>query len=165
MSAGPVVPLPPETLALMARGVSVIVGSRDAAMRPSIMRGVGSDVAPDGSTVTVFLSRPQSRQLLQDIASTGQLAVVFSEPATHRSVQLKATGARIRPAQEADRPLLARYLASMEREIARAGYPPEMARTMLAHRLEDVVAVSFAPEQAFDQTPGPKAGRPLGGGS
>jgi hypothetical protein len=32
---------------------------------------------------------------------------------------------------------------------------------MLAHRLEDVVAVSFAPALAFDQTPGPRAGSPL----
>ena len=35
---------------------------------------------------------------------------------------------------------------------------------MLAHRLDDLVAISFAPEQAFDQTPGPKAGAPLSGG-
>lgn len=163
MSAGPQLRLPPDTLAFMARGVSVIVGSRDADMRPSIMRGLGSDVTPDGSEVTVFLARSQARQLLQDIASTGHLAVVFSEPATHRSVQLKATRAHIRPAEEADRPLLARYLASMEKEISLAGYPPELARAMLAHRLEDVVAVRFAPEQAFDQTPGAKAGRQLGG--
>jgi hypothetical protein len=154
--------LPQDLLAMMARGVSVNVASRDASMRPSLMRAVGSDVSPDGSTVTVYLARSQSRQLIQDIASTGQLAVVFSEPATHRTVQIKAARATQRAATEADRPLLARYLASMEHEIARVGHPPVVTRAMLAHKLEDVVAVTFTPEQAFDQTPGPQAGRRLG---
>ena len=154
-----------DLLAMMGRGVSVIVSSRDAALRPSLMRAVGSDVAPDGSRVTVFLARSQSAQLLQDIASTGRLAVVFSEPLTHRSVQLKASAASLRPAAEADRPVLARYLASMEHEIARVGFPAPVTRAMLACQLEDLVAVTFAPEQAFDQTPGPRAGKPLGTGA
>lgn len=156
------VTLPADLLALMRRGVSVIVGSRDAAMRPSIMRGLGSDIAADGRTVTIFLARSQSRQLIQDIAATGHVAAVFSEPATHRTVQLKATRASTRSATPEDAAVLARYLASMEHEIGRVGYPPEMARAMFAHRLDDVVAVSFVPEQAYDQTPGPKAGARLG---
>ena len=154
--------LPAELLAMMTRGVSVIVGSRDEMLRPSIMRAVGSEVAPDGASITVFLARSQSRQLLQDIASTGHVAAVFSEPSSHRTVQLKARQATIRPATEADRPALDSYLASMEHEIQHVGYTLAMARAMLAHRLEDVVAVGFTPEQAFDQTPGPRAGSRLG---
>jgi hypothetical protein len=155
--------IPPDLLALMARGVSVIVGSRDLALRPSVMRAVGSDVAPGGSRITVYLSSRQSRQLIQDIAATGHVAAVFSEPATHRTVQVKATRADLRNADASDEPVLARYLASMEHEIQRVGYAPHLTRAMLAHRLEDVVAVSFEPEQAFDQTPGPKAGAVLAG--
>ena len=34
---------------------------------------------------------------------------------------------------------------------------------MLAHRLDDVVAIEFEPELAFDQTPGSKAGQPIAG--
>lgn len=150
--------LPADLLAMMARGVSVIVGSRDEALRPSLMRAVGSEVATDGASITVFLARSQSRQLLQDIASTGHVAAVFSEPSSHRTVQLKAGQAGIRAATEADRPALDSYLASMEHEIERVGYTRVMARAMLAHRLDDLVAVTFTPEQAFDQTPGPRAG-------
>lgn len=150
-----------DVLAMMVRGVSVNVASRDAALRPSLMRAVGSDVAPDGSRITVYLARSQSGQLLQDIASSGRLAAVFSEPVTHRAVQVKAGAATLRPATEDDRPVLARYLASMEREIARVGFPPAVTRAMLAFRLEDVVAVTFTPEEAFDQTPGPRAGKSL----
>jgi hypothetical protein len=155
--------LPPDLLAMMDRGVSVIVGSRDQALRPSVMRAVGSQIAPDGATITVFVGRRQSAQLVQDIAATGHVAVVFSEPATHRTVQVKATRATLRNAQAGDEPILARYLRSMEHEIQRVGIPPTKTRAMLAHRIDDLVAITFSPEQAFDQTPGPKAGALLGG--
>ena len=155
--------LPPDLVATMARGVSVIVASCDAALRPSIMRAVGSRVEADGRDITVYLSRPQSRQLLQDLAAVGHLAVVFSEPSTHRSVQLKTSRVEMRNASAEDAPVLARYLASMERELGQIGFAPAIPRALLSHRLEDVVAVRFTPEQAFEQTPGPRAGTQLEG--
>ena len=153
--------LSPEHIAMVDRGVSVIVASRNAALRPSIMRGVGSAISADGTQVTVFLRRSQSRQLMQDIEAGGGLAVVFSEPPTHRTLQLKARQATLRPASPTDQPQLARYLASMQCELAQVGYGPEFAAAMLSAPLEDVVAVQFTPESAFDQTPGPRAGIPL----
>jgi hypothetical protein len=161
-AAAPPVLLPPALLALMDKGISCIVGSCGLDMRPSIMRAVGSSITAGGAGVTVYISRSQSRQLLQDIASTGRIAVVFSEPATCVTVQLKSGNARIRSAQASDEAALARYLKSMEPQIQQVGFGPVYARAMLAHRLEDLVAISFEPSQAFDQTPGPKAGATLG---
>jgi hypothetical protein len=155
------VPLPPDLVAMMARGVSVIVASHDAALRPNLMRAVGSRIEEDGA-ITVYLARRQSRQVVQDLAATGHIAVVFSEPSTHRSVQLKATRVDMRSAEARDAPVLERYREAMEREIQQVGFAPPLTRAMLAHRLDDLVAVRFTPEQAFDQTPGPRAGTPLG---
>jgi hypothetical protein len=155
--------LPPDLLEMMARGVSVNVASRDAALRPSLMRAVGSSVTADGRSITVYVSRRQARQLVLDVAATGHIAAVFSEPASHRAVQVKATRASLRDATPEDEPVLARYLASMEHEIQRVGHGPLVTRAMLAHRLDELVAISFEPEQAFDQTPGPKAGAVLPG--
>ena len=76
---------------------------------------------------------------------------------------MKATHAALRNATAADEPLLARYLASMEHEIQQVGFAPRMTRAMLAHKLDDLVAITFEPEVAFDQTPGPKAGTRLFG--
>mgnify|MGYP000001604208 CR=1 FL=1 len=156
--------LTPDLIAMVDRGVSTIVSSCDAALRPSIMRAVGSSITPDGCSITVYLARRQCRQLLQDVAATGRIAVVFSQPHSHRAVQVKACSARARPAQASDEPVLQRYLAAMEVEIGRIGIDPGFTRSMLAHRLEDVVAISFEPSQAFDQTPGPKAGAVLSTG-
>ena len=157
--------IPPGLRSMMARGVSVIVSSHDRQLRPSIMRALASELAADDGTITVYLARDQSGQLLQDIAATGHVAAVFSEPSTHRTVQVKANSARIRSAEPADAPVLTRYLAAMEQEIQRVGYGPPLTRAMLAHRLEELMAVSFEPQQAFDQTPGPRAGTRLGSGS
>lgn len=155
--------LAPELVAMIARGVSVNVASCDQRLRPSAMRAMGSAVDPATGNVTVYLARSQAAQLLRDIEAGGRIAATFSQPSSHRTVQFKATRASIRPAAEADRPVLERYLASMEHEIGQVGHPPRNTRALLAWRLEDLVAVSFAPEQAFDQTPGPKAGRLVAG--
>ncbi|MBS0451978.1 MAG: hypothetical protein JSS14_11745 [Proteobacteria bacterium] len=153
--------LSPELIDMIDRGVSVIVSSRDAALRPSLMRAVGSRINAQGTEITVYLARSQSRQLLQDLAACGRIAVVFSSPSTHRSVQVKGTGINGRAATALDLPLLQRYLQAMEFEICSIGYRLEFVRAMLAFELEDLVAISFTPSEAFDQTPGPKAGSQL----
>jgi hypothetical protein len=157
--------IPPDLLEMMARGVSVNVASRDDRMRPSVVRAMASDIADGGRRITVYVSRRQAGQLVLDIAANGHVAAVFSEPLSHRCVQVKAARAELRQAVPADAAILARYLASMEREIARVGYPPEVVRAMYAHRIEDLVAITFEPEQAFEQTPGPKAGASLQAGA
>ena len=75
----------------------------------------------------------------------------------------RARSARLREATSADVPALQRYLRGMEDELTRIGFGAVYARAMLAHRLDDLVAIEFEPELAFDQTPGPKAGQPITG--
>lgn len=103
-----------EHVALVDRGVSTIVASRDAQMRPSIMRAVGARISADGQRITVFLRQSQSQQLLADIAATGHIAVTFSDPPSHRTVQVKATAAVQRALLPADEPALQRYLTAMQ---------------------------------------------------
>ena len=136
--------LSPEHIAMIDKGVSAIVASRNAAQRPSLMRAVGAAIASDGSEVTV-----------------GQIAVVFSEPMSHRTVQVKAREVELRSAVDSDAPVLRRYLRSMEHEIGNVGLSAAFVQAMLGCRLDDVVAIRFRPSEAYDQTPGPKAGSAL----
>ncbi len=128
--------LGPSHIAMVAKGVSAIVASRDAALRPSIMRAVGSHISGDGQEVTVYLRRSQSEQLLQDIAHTGEIAVVFSVPSTHQTLQLKARRATQRPAHDGDLPVLQAYLQSMVQEVGQVGYGPQYVAAMLAAPLQ-----------------------------
>lgn len=150
-----------EHIALIDSGVSTIVASRNAQHQPSLMRAVGASITPQGDRITVYLNRAASMQLLADLQATGHIAVVFSEPSTHRTVQVKASRVQLRDALATDNELLQRYLNAMEIQLERVGFGPHYTRIMLAHRPQDVVAVSFTPEQAYDQTPGPRAGASL----
>jgi hypothetical protein len=150
-----------EHIALIHSGVSTIVASRDAAHRPSLMRAVGSSITPDGSRISVYLNRTACDQLLADLQATGHIAVVFSEPSTHRTVQVKASRVQLRAIMATDTELLQRYLRAMEGQLQQIGFGPQYTRTMLSHAADEVVVVSFSPEQAYDQTPGPRAGASL----
>ncbi len=90
-SATPIPHISPALLEIMRRGVSTIVGACGRDGVPSVMRGVGVRVSEDGSDITVYLARSQSRQLLQDIADTRRVAVVFSAPTSHLTVQVKSS--------------------------------------------------------------------------
>ncbi len=125
------------------------------------MRGVGVRVSEDGSDITVYLARSQSRQLLQDIADTRRVAVVFSAPTSHLTVQVKSSKVWLEDCDAAADADLARYLDAMEQEIAGVGFDAPFTRAMLAYRRDDLVALRLVPEQAFDQTPGPHAGAAL----
>ena len=148
---------------MMDRGVSVQVASRDERLRPSVMRAMGSIVDAARGTVTVFISRRQGGELLRDIEASGRIAVMFSQPSTHRTVQLKAAGATMRPAGPQDRAAIDRYVLGVVDDIVSIGYAAPLVRAIFAHRLEDLVAVTFTPTEAFEQTPGPRAGEPLAG--
>lgn len=162
VSATPQPPLiGPEQAALIARRVSVIVASRDAAHRPHLMRAVGRKLSPDGRRVTVFMSTAASAPVLEDLRANGLIAVVFSEPSTNRTVQLKGSKAVIAALEPGDEALVQQYLDLFIDEIGELGLPENVARTILKAAPEDLVAVHFAPQAAFEQTPGPKAGEAL----
>ena len=161
----PLSQLSAEVVAMMAGGVSVLVSSRDEHMRASVMRAMGSSIDVAAGRVTVYVARSQAPTLLRDLEASGLVAVMFSQPTTHRTVQLKSGAISMRPATAADAPVLERYAQAMGRELEQVGYTASLARVMLAHRLEDLVAISFEPQEAFEQTPGPKAGARMAGGA
>lgn len=152
----------PATAAFMQAGVSVIAASCSADGAPSIMRAVGCRVAEDRRSVTVLLNAPQSQQLIADIGATRRVAVVFSQPTTHRSLQFKADDAEMVPTTPLDWALASQYQQALSRELETIGFPREFTMTFIAWRPGELAAVRFSPAEAWDQTPGPRAGTPLG---
>jgi hypothetical protein len=146
---------------LIAGGVSIIVAGCDAANETTVSRAVGCRMSEDGRRVTVFLSAVQSGALLADVRANGRVAVVFSEPTTHRAIQLKGTDAAIVPLTADDPHLLAAYRSRLAARVAPLGFSEVFVRTLLNVVPGDVVAIAFTPTAAFSQTPGPKAGSVL----
>lgn len=150
-----------ELAAFMESGISLNLASCDRALAPSVARAIGCRVTDGGRTVRLLVSRQQCLRVLDHIEQTGRVAVVVSRPSTHRTVQLKAEGARIDNACADDLAAVHRYLDSFPAELAPMHYDPAMIRAFLMCPDDDVRAVVFTPCSAFLQTPGSGAGREL----
>jgi hypothetical protein len=160
MSSKPLPPIGPRQAELITGRVSIIVASRDARLRPHLMRAVGCRLSGDGLRVTVLLPERGAREVLDDLRDNQQVAVVFSQPSTNLTVQLKGHDAVAVPAGPEDEALAERYLQAFVEEIGQLGHTAEVAHTILDHA-ERLVAVHFTVAAAFEQTPGPTAGQPL----
>jgi hypothetical protein len=142
-------------------GISLTLGSCGADLRPSVGRAAGCKVAPDRGTVHLFVSRVQVAPVLAHVRETGRIAAVFSRPSTHRTLQLKGRDARVEPVPPADLPIVARYRDAFVTELVALGYAEALIRTLLDFPDDELVMLSFTPQEAYSQTPGPNAGRAL----
>jgi hypothetical protein len=147
--------------AFIQHRVSVHVGSCSSERLPSLVRGLGCRVSADRCTVTVFLSVPRSEAVLRDLRAGGRIAVVFSRPSTHETLQLKGPGAAVVPLEHGDRALVRAYGESLAEEIRALGYEDPFVSALAIVAADDAVGIAFRPTAAFVQTPGPSAGQPL----
>jgi len=150
-----------SNFALLRTGFMITVASRDAAHVPSVTRALGCRVSPDRRRVTVFLLASQAATLLRDLRATGAIAAVFSQPSTHRTIQLKGSDATLGAIEPGDIELIDANAAAALADLVLSGFPESFARTLFAYDAPDLVAIGFTPSTAFVQTPGPQAGRRL----
>jgi hypothetical protein len=101
--------------------------------------------------------------VLDDLRANGLIAVVFSEPTTHHTLQLKGNDAQVLPCDQAGEAVAERHLRRFVDELADIGIRADVARTLLA-REGGLVAVRFTVREAYEQTPGPQAGTALHAG-
>ena len=149
-----------ELAAFIQSGVSIVVAGRNDELVGDMIRGCGCRVSADRRRVTVLVDPIRSDALLDDITSNGMIAVVFSRPSTHRSIQLKGTDARRARVTAADQAAIDRSLAAWVAELVSIGYTAEFAAAVRG-RPEWPVALTFTPTAGFQQTPGPDAGTRL----
>ena len=149
-----------DRAAFMQSGVSISLGARDRELRPSVTRGLGCRVLPDGE-VRVYVDAAQSRELLADVAAHGQVAVVFSDIVAHRTLQVKAADARVQALDAGDQAAADAYLRRFSEVVEGLGYPGSVPRTLLASAPAARAMVAFHPHEGFEQTPGPQAGQRL----
>ena len=140
--------------------VSIIVASRNAANQPELVRAQGCRVARDRRRVRLFLASAQASLLLDDVRQNGLVAVVFTQPGTHRSLQLKGEAARVVRLRPDEVARMGAYRDAMVQQLAKGGVSEALTRALLTP-MGDTVAIEFVPTHAYVQTPGPGAGRPL----
>lgn len=150
-----------EHAAFIQGAVSISLASRGPDNLPNITRGIGCRVARDRKSITVFVAADQSAGLLADIRANGAIAVIFSDPDSHRSVQFKGTDAAAALPTRSDARVLADYCDAFVSCVQKLGFSRPAIQQLLASPLDEVLALTFTPDAAFSQTPGPAAGAPL----
>lgn len=145
-----------ELVEYMESGVSLLIASRDAGMRPVGARGFGVEVDAASGAVTVFLPAAGAAVTLSNLRDNGQIALTFSRAADHRSLQVKGSVFSITESDGRQRKLQDRYFGLFCEGLIFIGHRQNVLGRV---RYYPSYALSFRIESMFDQTPGPGAGR------
>lgn len=145
----------------MEGGVSISAASCGAHPFPGVCRVLGCSVAEDRRRLTIMVARSCAQELLDDLARSGRIAVVFSQPSTNRTIQIKGDNAC--PGVPDARLLEAVRIHrnAFVEEVVPLGFPAPLVRSLLDFPDDDIVSITFTPTAAYDQSPGPRAGAPL----
>lgn len=137
-------------------GVNLILGTRDAALRPDAARACGAVVAPDRASITLFLPNAAAAQAIANLRENGLVALGVSRPYDNTAWQLKGTAAEVRDAAPAERAIVERYGALFTEALYLVGIPRAIMGRFVVW---PATAVRFDIHDVFDQRPGPGAGR------
>ncbi|UTW12966.1 hypothetical protein [Marinobacterium rhizophilum] len=154
-------PLDPALASFVTSQLSIVVAACSDAGESTLAWALGARVTSNRQRLTVLIPASQARDLLQCIGANGSIAVVFNEPDTHQTVQIKGADARAEPLLATDKASLEPYISCLARRLQRYQVPEAFSRAFYSADPDDLVAVSFSPSAAYGQTPGPHAGEPL----
>ncbi len=162
LPASPVV-LPEETARFLQSGLSIILASRNPHLQPSVARALACRVSGDGSTVELFAASTKLGPLLDDLRAGAPIAVAFTLPSSHRTLQIKAPSAEIGAVSAADRDFVAVAQSRFADDVERVMDSPQrqLLRAALGGADEVDLRLIVRPTAVFEQTPGPRAGQPL----
>lgn len=147
-----------ELKELLESGVAVSIGTADNNGRPHLGLAWGPRVHPDRTGLTIFLDTERADVTLGDLESNGRIAVTIADPVSYRSVQLKGRWQGASEATPEDNQWVQRHREAFLVTTALVGDPPPTVRNMW---MEQVIRVDVEVDAAFDQTPGPDAGKTL----
>lgn len=160
--ASALVTIPEDLVEFLHGGVAILVGTRNADMRPASSRAGAARVHADRRRVDIFLPERSGEQTIANVRGNGRLAVTFSRAIDHRSVQLKGNAAVVRPARPDEEAITLQYLETWAAEVELVGMPRSTIKRFWTW---PAVVVELDVEAIFEQTPGPAAGAKLAGGA
>ena len=164
MASGHPVSIGDELKTFLEGPVSVLVGTRDSRLVPEITRAWGPRVFEDRQRVSLCVPLATSRKTLDNLEGNGEIAVTFSLPTNYRTFQLKGRHAKAAEPDSMDLAVVARHRDAFAAVNEPLGQPRQQVEAFWRAEIETsavLVKILFVPEQVFDQTPGPGAGRSL----
>jgi len=161
--AEPTGPLPAELKTFIERGVSVMVGTRDAELVPELVRAWGPRVSRDRRSVSVCVAMAVGGRTLGNLGDNGRIAVTFASPGNSEATQMWGRCIGTGPARRQDLAAVQEHRDAFTQVNKGLGVPGPFIEALWQRELAgspDMVTIRFVPEQIFNQTPGPDAGSP-----
>ncbi len=146
---------------LLESGCALLIGTVDCGGMPHATRGWGLDVLDPSKDRVRILLAGDDPVALDNLRSSGRIAVTGSNIATLRSIQAKGHVVSVEPANELDERRARRYFDAFSGDIENVDTTPRL----LVERLvpAEYYACEAILDEWFDQTPGPTAGCRVGG--
>ena len=150
--------IPSNIVELLRTGVSVVVGTRDAALMPECTRAWGIRVGKDRVSVTIYLTESISRRTLKNVNDNGLIAISCTRPTDHVACQLKGRVRNIRQATKRDTEQSRAWHLEFLEELVAIGVPRSVGEAWIT---EPALALEVDVTEIFHQTPGPGTGEKL----
>jgi len=137
---------------------TILVGTRDANLTPEITRGWGPTILPDRHTIDLCISLSAGAKTLDNLRDQEEIAVTFHQTVSYKTVQLKGRFLESGDLTPQDWESFERQKNVLTEQAKIHGIPLEIGFRIVPL---DPVRIRFAVQQAFEQTPGPRAGSTL----
>lgn len=149
--------LPDEVADFIQSGVSVIVGVVGPDGRARAGRALATRVLGTG-VIRLMYPTEGNTAITTSAHQGGPIAATFSAPISHRTIQLKAESSQIAHLESEDRICVDHQMDAFAGVLRILGFPPYFLKAFCDNRSQSIGVLSFLPQFAFEQTPGPGAG-------
>lgn len=150
----------PALAAFCTGGVSIVAGMAGPDGRALTGRALACVCDADGRMRLIFDAEGNDALALA-AAAGGALAVTFSDPISHRSLQVKAPRSAAAVPSDTDIAEAGRQARAFAAVLRLIGYGDAFAEAYCRFSPADLRACTLLPDCLFEQTPGPGAGRAL----
>lgn len=145
-----------ETIEFLESGCSLVLGTVAADGEPFVSRGWGLRVEAPAEDLLHVVLDASDELALENIASTGRVAITAADVRTLEAVQLKGHAGNVRAADDRDRATVVEFCEDFFGAIVAV----DGTDRWLLDRLVplDFVTCDFVVDETYNQTPGPGAG-------
>lgn len=156
----PRVALSDEVISFIESGVSIVCAVVGPAGRAQTGRALAARVLPD-ATIRVIFANEGNEAIATAAQAGGKIAMTFSAPMSHRTLQIKGYSSGLEELDPEDDAITGQQCDAFAGVLRAVGHPPGFVQAFLDYRVSKRWVVSFPAHEAFEQTPGPGAGRML----
>jgi hypothetical protein len=153
--------LPGVMIDFLDRASVAVAATRDRELVPHVHLISGWTVEADRTTLRALVPIGFTEHLVADLEDNGRLALTAEVIGPHETYQFKGRHLDSRPVDAVDRSIWQACQERFVRDVQRQYRDHFAADDLRAHCPEPVLAVRFAVEEIFVQTPGPAAGQRL----